>query len=177
MLNDRRTSDLDRASLSIYLNKFGFNGLYRENKKGIMNVPCAHHKKVPAFPADALRMASMKLKFATLMCNDFAETLSHAKEGDVVYCDPPYLDAAGAGHCFTAYTKGNFGLSEHRWLAESGRELAGRGVPVMISNHDTPEARELYWGAEMHSLTAYRSMSAKSSSRSRANELIAIFRP
>ena len=40
------------------------------------------------------------------------------------------------------------------------RELAERGIRVVISNHDTSGTRELYFGAQLHFLDARRSIAA-----------------
>jgi DNA adenine methylase len=173
--NDPATPQAERAALFVYLNKFAFNGLYRVNKKGQMNVPYAHHGKLPGFPLPALERFAHKLGQAQLLCGDFEETMAQAQPGDVVYCDPPFLPLDNGRACFTAYDRQGFGVAQQERLATLARELAGQGIPVVISNHDTPAARTLYAGATLHTVHAYRSMSASTAARGRVAELVAVF--
>ena len=174
--NDPATPGAERAALFVYLNKFGFNGLYRVNKRGLMNVPYAHHKALPGFPLQALERFAQKLGQAQLLCGGFEETMAQAKPGDVVYCDSPFLALDHGRACFTAYDRQGFGMAQQERLATLARELAGQGIPVVISNHDTEEARALYAGATLHTVHAYRSMAACTAARGRVAELVAVFR-
>jgi DNA adenine methylase len=177
--NDLATPEVERAALFLYLNKFAFNGLFRVNKKGAMNVPYAHHGKLPGFPGAALERFAHKLDLAELHCADFEQTLAQARTGDVVYCDPPYLESRNAqgeaAASFTTYSAKGFGMAEHAQLASRARQLAAQGIPVVISNHDTPVTRELYAGATLHSVQVHRSMAADTAARGKAAELVAVF--
>ena len=94
--------------------------------------------------------------------------------GDVVYFDPPYVPASDTAN-FASYAKEGFTYDQQVELAELAESLADRGVKVIISNHDTDVSRELYKNAQIHSLQVSRSISAKGSSRKKANELIAVY--
>ena len=179
--NDPATPALERAALFVYLNKFAFNGLYRLNKKGHMNVPFAHHQVLPGFPQAAMTQFAHKLANpgagapVQLLCTGFEATMAQAKTGDVVYCDPPYLPLEHGRACFTAYGVQGFGLEAHQRLADLARDLSSRGIPVVISNHDSPSTRALYAGATLHQVQAHRSLAAKESARGSAAELVAVF--
>lgn len=173
--NDPATEQSERAALFVYLNKFAFNGLYRVNKRGAMNVSYAHHQTVPGFPEAAMTQFAHKLQRAELSCAGFEQTMAQAVPGDVVYCDPPYLPMNHGRPCFTAYGPQGFGVTEHQRLAGMARELAGTGIPVVISNHDSPTTRALYAGATLHTLQTHRSLAAKESARGNAVELVAVF--
>lgn len=178
--NDPRTSQEERAALFVYLNKFAFNGLYRVNKRGCMNVPFAHLTKVPGFPLAALEGFAKKLARAHVQCSDFAAVMERAKPGDVVYCDPVYVepeDAQGRKRkSFSAYDSHGFGMEQQEKLAELARSLSRRGIPVVISNNDTEATRALYAGAELHTVTAYRSIAASATARGEVTEMVAVFR-
>ena len=92
----------DSAALLIFLNKAGFNGLYRVNFAGRYNVPSAHRKHVNACTEENIAAVSKALKKARIVCGDFEKACAGAKEGDFVFFDPPYYDT------FDAYQAGGF---------------------------------------------------------------------
>jgi DNA adenine methylase len=166
---------LVRGALFLYLNKHGFNGLCRYNKSGKFNVPFGWANRVPSFPHIEIRTFAQKAKAATFVHGDFVELMSLAKVGDVVYCDPPYLDRDNA-QSFKAYGANKFDIARHRELADCARRLSASGIPVAISNHDCTAARELYADADIHTLFARRSVSATTERRGDVAEIIAIYR-
>jgi DNA adenine methylase len=96
-----------------------------------------------------------------------------------VYCDPPYLESQNAQGAatvsFTTYNAQGVGVEEHARLASRARQLAAQGIPVVISNHDTPATRALYAGATLHSVQVHRSMAADTAARGKVGELVAVF--
>jgi len=166
----------ERAVRFMYLNKFGFNGLYRVNKRGVFNVPYGHPDALPRFPFDEVALAAEKLKAATVLSGGFAATMELATVGDVVYCDPPYSDLE-TQTSFTGYAAQGFGVAEHKELVAAAREAAAKGATVLISNHDTPQTRALYEGFEIVELTVRRSVAADAGKRLAARELLAKLRP
>lgn len=166
---------LEQAALFLYLNKFGFNGLCRYNRSGRFNTPYGHLERVPRFPTNDIVAFAAKARRAEILNEDFATVMRKAVPGDVVYCDPPYLDKDDAVS-FTAYGAHGFGIERQRELAILARELAARGIPVAVSNHDCAAAREMYCGAEIYSFDARRSISAAGDKRGQVGELLAIFR-
>lgn len=176
----KRLSDVERAALLIYLNKTGFNGLYRVNASGEFNVPFGRYDDPKIFTAENLRSAACQLKRAqSIEVRDFASVLERARAGDFVYFDPPYVPLSRSAY-FTSYTKAGFGEREQRRLAEVFQELASRGVSVMLSNHDTPIVRELYAGyaGTTHRLQLKRFINAKIARRStKVDELVILSYP
>jgi DNA adenine methylase len=165
---------LARAALFLYLNKFGFNGLCRYNRAGLFNVPYGHPTRTPKLPVAEIFAFAQKATNATFVHCDFIELMMSAKLGDVVYCDPPYLDTDNASS-FKAYGASGFDFNRQRDLADCARDLASRGIPVVVSNHDCVAARDLYAGAELHAFTARRSVSAAGDRRGHALEILAVF--
>lgn len=163
-----------RSVIFVYLNRHGFNGLCRYNGKGRFNVPFGKYGN-PGFPALEVEAFSQAATHIEFVHQDFLTTMSQAEVGDVVYCDPPYV-ALSATSNFTSYSTGAFGSTEQTALAEKARECASRGIPVVISNHDTVESRAIYRDAEIHSFSVQRFISSKASTRGTAPELLAIFR-
>lgn len=163
-----------RSVIFVYLNRHGFNGLCRYNAKGRFNVPFGKYDN-PGFPKAEIEVFAEAAKHIEFVHQGFLTTMAQARPGDVIYCDPPYV-ALSVTSNFTSYSAGVFGFAEQKALAEKARDCAARGIPVVISNHDTAESRALYHGAEIHSFSVQRFISSKASTRGNAPELIAIFR-
>lgn len=129
------------AARFLWLNRAGFNGLYRENRSGGFNVPVGRYARL-SLPAEShFREVSGLLQGVTLLSTDFRAAIARAGDGDQVYCDPPYVPLTATAN-FTAYSKSPFGLREQRALAITAREAASRGAQVVLSNHDTPLVRQ-----------------------------------
>lgn len=100
------------AARFLYLNRFGFNGLYRENLAGRFNVPYGRPKNTTIIPLEVLTSASAVLVGVTILERDFEESIEGAKEGDFVFLDPPYASPRHRSG-FTDYNAKMF------WLAGS----------------------------------------------------------
>lgn len=159
---------LEAAAQFLYLNRYCFNGLCRYNRRGHFNVPFGKYKR-PYFPADEIRAFAEKAKRATFITASYSETLGMVREGDVVYCDPPYLTETAN---FTAYHGTGFNHMDHGRLARKLRKLAVKGVPVVASNSDVETVRLLYAGFEHVRVNAPRSVGAAAGSQKTAAELI-----
>ena len=132
-----------RAARTIFLNKTGYNGLYRVNQSGYFNVPFGRHRNPTVLDRAALKAAHQALQCVELMSSDFAQPLRFARRGDFVYLDPPYQPLSHTAN-FTAYTTRGFAWEEQERLADWIGRLAARGCYVLINNADTPEIRQLY---------------------------------
>ena len=165
-----------RAAYFVYLNRHGFNGMCRYNSKGEFNIPFGAYKH-PAFPEQAMRAFAARLGNVEFYTGDFSVGLGAAGEGDVVYCDPPYLPLSATAS-FTSYHETPFGRAEQERLVREAVAAAGRGATVLISNHNTPQAREIYSGADaISTLSVRRNIAASGASRGKVDELIALYAP
>ncbi|MDQ2129542.1 DNA adenine methylase [Leclercia adecarboxylata] len=162
------TESVEAAARFMFLNRHCFNGLCRYNRRGQFNVPFGKYKK-PYFPADEIRAFAEKAKRATFITAHYAETLDLVRDGDVVYCDPPYLTESGN---FTSYTEGGFSHMDQGRLARRLRRLAQKGVSVVASNSDVETVHYLYAGFEVVRVNAPRSVGAAAASQKVAPELI-----
>lgn len=168
-----------RAALFLYLNKHGFNGLCRYNKSGIYNVPFGLYKK-PYFPKDELVFFLEKtqnkdhVEFLSQNFHDSFNKLDISKQ-DLIYCDPPYAPIQQKTN-FTQYVKNKFDIEDQICLAKYARNAALKGCTVIISNHDTPQTREIYQGSEIISFDVPRLISCRGEKRHPVKELLAIFR-
>jgi DNA adenine methylase len=165
-----------KAALFVYLNRHGYNGLCRYNASGGFNVPFGRYTG-PRLPREAMRTFRRLLERCRLECADFGTVIARAGEGDLVYCDPPYVPASATAN-FTAYAKTGFGPEEQRRLAAACRAAQARGAWVVVSNHDTPETRTLYAGATaQRELLVARQISCDGKNRTKARELLVAYRP
>lgn len=132
---------VEMTALFIFLNKVGFNGMYRENSSGIMNIPHGRSASKPTiFTPEHLKTLSNAFKNVTFKCCNYTDLLNEAKEGDFVYLDPPYAGKA----MFKTYTKTVFDDAEQVKLCEEIRKLHSRGVKVMLSNSATQAICDMY---------------------------------
>ena len=159
-------SSVEVAARLIYLNKTGFNGLYRVNKKGEFNVPRGSYKNPAICDADVIRAASSALQKATLTFQDF----EHVEPGlgDFIYCDPPYDGT------FTDYAMGGFSDNDQLRLRDAAVKWHRTGASVMISNADTPLIRNLYSVSPFvfHEVSAKRQINCKDDGRGAYSELL-----
>ena len=163
-----------RAALFVYLNRHCFNGLARFNAQGKFNTPFGRYK-APHFPCQEMRSFCEKSRHADFVCRDFRDVFQNLQPNDVVYCDPPYAPLSQTTN-FTAYTGGGFSFADQEDLARLALEAVGRGVTVLISNHDTPETRELYAHARIIHFPVQRAISCKGNNRKAVPEILAVFR-
>ncbi len=178
-----RATDIDRgtdhevAAWLIYLNRTAFNGLYRVNSKGCFNVPFGRYSAPNICRAEHLRVCSGLLQDVSLQAEGFERVLETAVEGDVVYFDPPYIPLSETAQ-FTSYTRGGFGPDDQIRLRDVAIELAGRGVKVLLSNHDVPAVRELYDEArfELRVVPVARAINSKGGKRGKVDELVIVAR-
>lgn len=162
-----------RSAMFIYLNKHGYNGLCRYNSSGLFNVPFGRYDKV-TFPEKEMQHFYQKTLQAEFMHADYLTTMSKARPGDVVYCDPPYVPLSDTAY-FTRYAQQDFDLDMQIELAKQAKQLASKGIPVIISNHDTDFTREHYKQAEVISFPVPRFISCDGKNRKPVQELLAIF--
>jgi DNA adenine methylase len=133
------------AAMLIYLNRTGYNGLYRLNAKGDFNVPAGRYKAPRICDGDNLRLVSRALRRrgVSLLAGGFESVLASARPGDFVYVDPPYAPLSPTAR-FTAYTAGGFAPAEQVRLRDVIVAIARRGCHVLLSNSTAPQIRELY---------------------------------
>ena len=167
-------SDVEVASRFIFLNRTGFNGLYRVNKSGQFNVPFGRYNNPVICDEDNLRRVSDALQGVTITHRDYKNVLKTAKSGDFIYLDPPYYPI-NATSSFTSYTAEGFLEKEQTELRDTFVKLHEKGCFVMLSNSDTPFINELYSGLDgitINKITAGRSINSKGSGRGKITEVL-----
>jgi len=169
------------AAMLIYLNRTGYNGLFRVNSRGAFNVPAGRYSSVRICDAPNLRRLSSALRRPglALEVRSFERALSSAGDGDFVYLDPPYAPVSRTAH-FTAYTAGRFGADEQRALQRQVVDIAKRGASVLLSNSVAPDIRRLYAddvnarsaGLRATTVAARRAINSRASRRGAVREYL-----
>jgi len=133
------------AAMFIYLNRTGYNGLFRLNAGGEFNVPAGRYTRPRICDAPNLRDVSSTLRQpgVILECRQFQDVVKAAKAGDFLYLDPPYAPVSRTAN-FTNYTASRFGVQQQQELQQAVIALARRGCHVVMSNSTATEITALY---------------------------------
>jgi DNA adenine methylase Dam len=140
------------AARMIFLNKTGYNGLYRVNKKGYFNVPYGNRQFRP--DEDNLRLCHELLRHTVLTYGDFDSPLFSAQQGDFAYLDPPYSQPDTDG--FTDYTADGWNHRDDLRLKAACDRLTHRGANFLLSQPDTEYTRTLYAPYFVHEVQTER---------------------
>lgn len=83
----------------LFLNRAGFNGMIRFNRKGEFNIPfCQKPRRfaqayITKIVNQVLYVSRLfKAKDFTFKRQNFKKTIYEAEAGNIIYCDPPYID-------------------------------------------------------------------------------------
>jgi len=173
----KKLSDLNIASRFIYLNRTGFNGLYRVNKKDEFNVPFGSYNNPLICDEGNLRKINKVLQKTDILNKDYKEVLNMAKKGDFIYLDPPYYPINETSN-FTSYTSKKFLEKEQEELRDVFVKLQKRKCFVMLSNSDTPFINKLYSGLgrkiKINKIKATRIINSNAKKRGKINEVLVI---
>jgi DNA adenine methylase len=152
----------EAAELFYYLNRTGYNGLCRFNRKGEFNVPFGKYRRIH-YTTDfsAYQPVLSRWEFISAPFEDIP-----LEPGDFIYADPPY-DVE-----FTQYAQAAFKWDDQVRLAEW---LARHPGPVVLSNQATNRIIRLYatLGFELGYLDAPRMISCNGD-RTPAREVLAL---
>jgi DNA adenine methylase len=152
----------EAAALFYYLNRTGYNGLCRFNRRGGFNVPFGRYSRI-TYTRD---FSPYRDVFAgwEFTSRDFESV--PLKKGDFVYADPPY-DVQ-----FTQYAKEGFGWNDQVRLVDW---LSAHRGPVVLSNQATGRIVRLYEAAgfKLRFLEAPRMISC-TGDRTPAREVLAL---
>ena len=160
-----------QAARFIYLNRTCWNGLYRVNLNGQFNVPKGTKDSV-ILNSDNWEATARLLQSSRLVCGDFQETIDQAKEGDLIFADPPYTvkhDLNG----FIKYNESLFTWQDQERLCKALGNAVERGVRVISTNANHKSIRALYEGRfRIRSLVRPSVLSADPAFRGPCQELL-----
>ncbi len=137
LLKEGKGHTREAAMLFYYLNRTGYNGLCRFNRRGEFNVPFGRHTRI-SYRRDFTPYVAALSRWE-FTCMDFANLA--LEEGDFIYADPPY-DVP-----FRRYSRQGFSWEDQVRLAEW---LARHPGPVVASNQATERILALYQGLGFH---------------------------
>ena len=170
----------DMAAMLIYLNRTGFNGLFRQNQDGEFNVPAGRYVNPRICDAPQLRAVATawQQRGVTIELASFDGTLAEAGRGDFVYCDPPYAPLSRTAS-FAHYTAGGFTAFDQIRLQQAVIMAARRGAVVVVSNSSAPEIVSGYSTADavdaglvVRRVPARRAINSLATRRGPVDELI-----
>ncbi len=175
---DAPTSALDSAVRFLYLNRTGFAGIYRTNRRGEFNVPYGGGMRTAAVLSESqlLRKASAPLRSAGLRIADFEDILDSAEGGDLVYCDPTY-SVVHNDNGFVRYNEPIFSWADQRRLAAAAFRARRRGATVIVSNADHSSVTELYRSSTRIRFVRKSRLCPESSHRRLTSEAVFIIAP
>lgn len=137
MMNGEKRAEYDRIRASynsnpnpadlLFLCRSCYGGVVRfRQADGYMSTPCGVHTPIPpeAFAKRADKWYR-RVGSAAFLHIDYKETMSMAKEGDLVYCDPPYTHSQSI-----LYGAQTFNLQD---LLSTIAECKERGVYIALS--------------------------------------------
>ncbi len=103
-----------------------YGGVIRFTKQGTISTPVGPHKPIPpeSFAQRAFEWQE-RVQFTRFINQPFTETMNMAKSGDLIYCDPPYVDSQAI-----LYGAQSFKLPD---LIESIIDCKDRGAKVALS--------------------------------------------
>jgi DNA adenine methylase len=160
-----------RAARIIYLNKTCYNGLHRENSKGLFNAPLGSYENPRICDEENLLAVSAALSRTKINACSFTTVEKDAKEGDLIYLDPPYYPISKTAS-FTSYSRYGFDEDAQCRLADVFKELDKRGVKLILSNSMTEFIRSLYGDFCISTVFAKRSVNSKGDRRGQISEAL-----
>ena len=158
-----------KAAAFLFLNKTCFNGIWRVNSSGAFNVPFGQRIPCPALVISEENFNQiseyLNTKNVEVINNDFRLILEDVvSAGDLVYCDPPYVDTK-----FTSYTAGKFTENDHEDLIDLLHKADRNGCKVVVSSSSTTER---FQGFKQHITERSTSVSGYKSARGKSPEYV-----
>ncbi len=168
----KKLSNIEKASRFIYLNKTGFNGLYRVNQKGQHNVPYGKYKNPKWLDEENIKACNKLLVNTEIGTGDFENIKPLIKKGDFVYFDPPYVPLNK--NSFTAYTKDGFDSETQERLKDMCDFIHAKGAYFMLSNSYNDYILDLYKDYDIKTVMANRAINCKATGRGKIKEVVVI---
>lgn len=127
-----------------FLMKVGYNGVYRENKKGEFNVPFGRKEKFIVNEEYLMSISKLikKVKFYNMSYEKFIDKMKKENylDSSFIYCDPPYIpDDDAINQKQELYTNNCF---DHIDFSNMMFEI--NGADIMISMSESSVSKKIY---------------------------------
>lgn len=172
------SDSIKRAALFIFLNKTGFNGLYRENMRGLFNVPIGSYKNPKILDKENLLNVNKKLQNVKIIHGDYKKSADFIDKNTFVYFDPPYRPIKYTSS-FTSYSKDSFNDEDQIELAEFFKKMDKKSAYLLLSNSDPknydPDDNffdDLYKGFNIERVKASRTINSNKNERGQIYEVL-----
>jgi DNA adenine methylase len=168
------------AAMLLYLNRTGYNGLFRLNAAGHFNVPAGRYENPRLVNAARLRRVAEVLRSPSVEVRHlpFDRAVASARADDLVYFDPPYAPVSATAH-FRSYTAAGFSGCDQTRLRDLAIALANTGAAVVLSNSTAPSILSLYEaraakqaGLRCFRIPARRAINSRADRRGEIDELV-----
>jgi len=165
---------IKKSSLFIFLNKIGYNGMYRENSKGEYNIPFGDMNDPKICDKELIENVSKLLNETDIefSSNSFEDTIITDKNV-FYYLDPPYRPISKTSD-FTSYTKNKFDDELQVKLKDFCDEVDSRESFFMQSNSYSADSffQNLYSKFNIDDVSVTRTISADGTKRDKIKEII-----
>ncbi len=165
-------SNIERAARILYLNKTCYNGLFRVNSAGQLNVPYGQYKHPNIVNTPGINALSAYLqRNVEIRSGDYSECLINLPKKAFVYLDPPYMPITTTS-AFTGYTEGGFGYEEQVRLRNECSKLREQGIRFLQSNSYCDEILDLYRDFNIQIVKAKRPINSRGDRRGAVDEVL-----
>lgn len=156
----------------LYLNKQGFNGIYRVNRQGDYNVPYGNKRAVADDYYELIRADSVALKGVNLQRANYKYLLEEEiRPNSLVFVDPPYTTSHN-NNGFIAYNKKLFNLDDQKTLLRVLRKINDSGSYFIMTNAHHAVIEEIFGEFIFHEETRPSLIGGKNAVRQPVKEYI-----
>jgi DNA adenine methylase len=160
------------GALFIFLVNAGFNGQWRMNSKGILNMGWGRKDKLNMLDVELLTNISNTLDNTTIKCEDYTNVIKRIKKNDFIYLDPPYFPTNLQKSNFSNYTKDGWKFEDYLKFIDFIYALEEKGVKIMISNNDVPFLKSIFKNFKIKKIDVFRSVGANTKSNKKIKEVL-----
>lgn len=176
--NTTKISNLETATVFIFLNKTCFNGLYRVNSEGEYNTSFGTGIEKNLYNPCTLLKLNKLLQNVNIVCGDYKKCEHFIDSDTFVYIDPPYRPISKTAN-HNCYDKQGFNDKSQIELFNFIQAQNNKGARILASNSDPKNTNaddnffdDLYKNYYIKRVLANRTCSGNATSRGKINELL-----